>query len=137
MNIKDFLAHHTIIEIGNKLPGYICCETIVDDPIRLISTVQLSNNYISEIRWWDHVKICAGSDIGYGGPRDPHSPKEYFYAETDIVRTFTPSTNEEEYLHYMQEIKNKYPRYQLFPAFNIKEDKGTVLLSPDEDENRA
>lgn len=120
MNIEDYLIRHTIVKIGVTLPGYICCEAIVDDPIQLLAIVRENNCYISEVRWWDCAKILSGSSIGYGGPRDPRCPKYRFFAETDIAKTFTPWTQDKEYKNYLQKINNDYSNFNLLPAFDIK-----------------
>ena len=120
MSIYDYLLNHTIIRIGNCLSEYVCCETIVDNPIELIAVVKENDCYISEIRWWDRVKISLGSKIGYGGAKDPRFPDEYFFAETDICRVFDFESCDGEYYEYLEQIKQKYANYDLFPAFDIK-----------------
>lgn len=120
MRIEDYLSDHTVLRIGVSISGYICCETIVDDPIELISVVRQSNCYISEIRWWDRVEIASGSSIGYGGPRDPLSPDSHFFAETDICKVFNTLSRDEEYYEYIDQIKSTYYHLDLFPAFDIK-----------------
>ena len=123
MNLKrldDYLKEHTIVKIGSPVLNYVSCETIVDNPAELISIVLQNNCYISEIRWWDRVKITSGSIIGYGGPRDPRSPYSYFFAETDICKTFNIYAQEKEYSEYLSCIKNLYSKFDLFPAFDIK-----------------
>ena len=120
MKLMDFLGSHTIVKIGSGLPEYVCCETIVDDPIKLVSLVKENNCYISEIRWWDRAEIAIGSSIGYGGPRDPRTPNTHFFAETDICKVFTDFSQDEEYYIYLDEVKKNYSNYNLYPAFDIK-----------------
>lgn len=122
MRINDFLKNHTIVKIGRPLSGhgYICCETIVDDPKALIPIVRRNNCYISEIRWWDRVDITSISSIGYGGPRDPRSPDSHYFAETDICMTFARLLPDNEYFAYLERIKKTYSGLDLFPAFDIK-----------------
>lgn len=120
MEINDYLLKHTIVKIGNGIPGYVCCETIVDDPIELISVVMENECYISEIRWWDLVPISEGSTIGYGGARDPRAPDTMFFAETDICTEFYGTSEYEDYCSYLEQIKCNYSNHNLFPAFCIK-----------------
>ena len=120
MKLMDYLGTHMIVKIGIGLPEYVCCETIVDDPVKLISLIRENNCFISLIRWWDWVKITNGSDIGYGGPRDPRNPNTHFFSETDICRAFTEFSHDEEYYMYLDEVKKNYPNYDLYPAFDIK-----------------
>ncbi|MBR2650774.1 MAG: hypothetical protein IKD45_03865 [Clostridia bacterium] len=120
MRIEDFLNEHKIVQIGNTTDGYVCCEIIVDNPTELIYALQDSNAYISEIRWWDRVKISCGSTIGYGGPRDPRASDEYFFAETDICKTYNAPPKNTEIHEYITRIKKEYCEYNLFPSFDIK-----------------
>ena len=117
MNLKEYLDEHTIVLIGRS---YLCGEVIVDKPTELISVIEKCGYYISEIRWWDRAKIAVGSDIGYGGPRDPNDPDNYFFAETDIDRTFDTNTQSCVYRDYLSQIKNERPCYDIHPAFAIK-----------------
>ena len=121
MKLEDYLSNHTIVKIGTCLPGYVCCETIVDDPIKLISVLGENSCYIAEIRWWDRVEISTGSSIGYGGPRDSRSPNTHFFAETDISKIFNVFTRKEEYYSYLDEIKRNYSNYDLYPSFDVKQ----------------
>lgn len=123
MRIEDYLSNHTIVRIGITLPGYVCCETIVDNPIELISVIKNNDCYITEIRWWDRAEIASGSSIGYGGPRDPKSPDSHFFAETDIYKVFTPLSQDEEYYGYLDQIESTHSNLNLFPAFDIKKIK--------------
>ena len=120
MEIEKYLFNHVRVRIGIPLPGYVCCETIVDDPIEIVSVVRDNNCYISEIRWWDRVEIKSGSSIGYGGPRDPRSPKSHYFAETDICKTFDEHTLDEEYYDYLEQTKRFYSSLEIFPSFDIK-----------------
>lgn len=132
--IEDYLKSHMIVGSRNTVPGYIGCEVIVDNPAELVSLVNGSECYISEIRWWEHAEIATGSNIGYGGPRDPQNPDTHYFAETDICMTFDSFSSENTYQEYLQKINSSYPMLDLHPAFDIKKlgDKGTVLPSPDE-----
>ena len=120
MKLDDYLNNHTITRIGHSIAGYVCCEIIVDNPIDLIPIVRENNCYISEIRWWDRVKIASGSIIGYGGPRDPRNPNSYFFAETDICKTFDNFSCDKDYYVYLQQIFKEYNKFDLHPAFDIK-----------------
>lgn len=120
MNIDDYLKQHMIVKIGMTLPGYICCETIVDNPKELVPIVRKNGYFISEILWWDRVDIVSGSKIGHGGPRDPRSPNSHYFAETDIQKVFDTILEDEEYYEYFDQIKQTYPDCNLFPGFDIK-----------------
>lgn len=126
MRIEDYLTEHTIVKIGETLPGYICCENIVDTPLDLLSVVKNNNGYISEIRWWDCVEIASGSSIGYGGPRDPRNPDSHFFAETDICKVFDAFAQDEDYYKYIKQIETAYSTRNIYPAFDIKKSKKDV-----------
>lgn len=99
---------------------FICTEVIVTNPIEFVEVVLHNECYISEIRWWDRAKISFGSTIGYGGPRDPNFPNEYYFAETDICKSFSVNTTAIEYKKYLIETKSNFQKYDLFPAFDVK-----------------
>ena len=120
MCIIEYLKRYTVLSIGTCIPGYICCESIVENPKTLISLLKNSGYYISEIRWWDRVAVGSMSTIGYGGPRDPNNPNCFYYAETDIYMEFGPGTTDDSYNQYIDSIKKEYPTNQLFPAFDIR-----------------
>ena len=120
MKLQEYLVKHKIIEIGVPLPGYICTETIVDDPKEFITIVQQNNYYVSEIRWWEHVAISEKPKIGYGGSRDPRNPTQYYFAETDICICFQKPVPYQDYVSSLDQIKNMYPDLILYPAFDIK-----------------
>jgi len=120
MEIIEYLNNHTIVKIGKTLPGYVCCEVIVENPQKLISVLMENECYITEIRWWDRATIEYGSDIGYGGPKDPNCPYSHYFAETDIVKSFTSESTYEEYIDYLDQISVSYSHFSLFPAFDIK-----------------
>lgn len=119
MNVSTFLVEHAIVNIGISVPGKTpFAEVIVDSPECLISLLG-EHYYISQIMWWDRVLISKGSEIGYGGPRDPRDANNYFFAETDICSQFSCDTKPYEYVNYMDEIKSKYIQYDLYPSFDI------------------
>jgi len=122
MNLIDYIHQHTIVQIGVEYGDYLCVEVIVDNPMELIKMVELRREkyYISEILWWDNVKINEGSPIGYGGVRDPRSRDECFFAETDIVQEFNSESTFEDILSYIKKINENYHTYSLYPAFDIK-----------------
>ena len=118
MHIEEYLNMQGVVVIGK---GYMQGEVIVDNPIELINIVRQNDCYISEIRWWEYCEIIMGSKIGYGGPRDPRCPDRFFFAETDIYKTFNSNTEDSTYYDYLDQIKKAYPFYNLRPAFVIKE----------------
>ena len=120
MNIFQYLNEHTIVSIGN-LPNDKCiaAELICDDTQALVKCVVENDCYISEISWWDRASIALGSKIGYGGTPDPRDPKKYYFAETDICASFEKTTTSAEYVKYLNEVKERYIMYDLYPAFDI------------------
>lgn len=122
MKLNEYLKENTILKVGYS-SEYIVCEVIVKNPIELISIVSKEECYISEIRWWHRAKMSMGSDIGYGGPRDPDD-SDYFFAETDISKKFDSNSQAEEYYNYIEGTKVKYAQYDLLPAFDIKHKTG-------------
>ena len=119
MNILDYIKMHTVLSIGICLDGYVCCETIVDNPKELVSLLKINNCYISEIRWWDHLLTESVSTMGYGGPIDPLDQR-FYYAETDLLMKFKPETSEVNYIKYLEDMEKIYSSNNLFPAFDIK-----------------
>lgn len=129
MTVKEFLSSHAIIQTGVNLEKYLCCETIVDDPIGLVRILAQSEYYISSILWWDRVRMNEGSIIGYGGVVDRRFP-EYFFAETDICEEFAVNTTAQDYLAYLQRVKEQYSQHDLHPSFDIlaKRDRGEAQV---------
>lgn len=118
--LKTFVAKHIIVEIGIPLCGDPFGEIIVDEPYHFIRLVMHSDCYISCIRWWDRANIQLGSKIGYGGPRDPRSPKDFFFAETDIYQEFSMDTAVTKYCEYLDSVRSNFAEFDLFPAFEIQ-----------------
>ena len=120
MNILQYLKEHRIVSIGySPKDKCIASELICDDARKLIECVAQNDCYISEILWWDRASIALGSKIGYGGPCDPRDPQNFYFAETDICASFAKSTTISEYIKYLDEIKERYIMYDLYPAFDI------------------
>lgn len=119
MNLNSFFLKHSVVSVGIPIPGKIeFSDVIVDSTDGLISLLG-EHYYISQITWWDRVLISEGSKIGYGGPRDPRDPNKYFFAETDICRQFNSDTQPFEYDNYINEVRDKYTQYDLYPSFDI------------------
>ena len=119
-DLYNYLNEHTIISIGNiTSKTCVMVEVITDAPHELVDCVIKNKCYISEIRWWDRTHIALKSKIGYGGPHDPRDPQNYYFAETDLCDTFTEATTFNEYVEYLNNIKSRYPLYDLYPAFDI------------------
>ena len=78
MNFNDYLDKHTIVIIGSFIPKRMFNDIIVDNPKEFVAQAINNGWCITNISWWDHVKISTGSTIGYGGPRDPRNRKEFF-----------------------------------------------------------
>ena len=121
MNITEFLEKHTILTVGSKPnANYIASEVIVDDPYGLIAVMDFDKCYISEILWWDRVRISASSTIGYGGPCDPRAPNDYRFAETYICENFKETTTKDEYIKYLDKTFDVYKKFEIYPAFDIE-----------------
>ena len=121
MDILSFLKNHTIVSIGKPITDIcVAAEVISDDPFGLIQVALEHNCYISEIRFWDRVKMSETSSLGYGGPRDPREAGDTYFAETDICRCFSPKTTYEEYRKYLHDVQKAYPNHELYPAFDIE-----------------
>ena len=120
MELLAYLKKHIIVTVGKpSAKNCIVVEAIVDNPEQLIEKVIECNCYISEIRWWDRALISSKSKIGYGGTIDLRGEKEYYFAETDICSLFKSDTTIDEYISYINDIKNKHIEYDLYPAFDI------------------
>lgn len=109
-------AGHLIVSVGNDP----LCENIVDDPKAFVRVVRENGYYISNILWWERAQIIAGSQIGYGGPRDPKCPDTHFFSETYIQKKFDTVLRDEEYFEYFDSIKTEFPELELFAGFDIK-----------------
>ena len=120
MKLLKYFKDHAIVSIGNlSIDECVVVETIFDVPEELIEYVIKNNCYISEISWWDRASIMQKSSIGYGGTPDPRDPQNYYFAETDIRASFEKTTTFSEYIKYLNEVKEKYIMYDLYPAFDI------------------
>ena len=120
MNLIEYIKHHSIVSIGTlNTDKCVVIEMIPNNPKELIEYVIENNCYISEIRWWDRASIALGSKIGYGGPRDPRDPHNFYFAETDICASFEVTTTFSDYVKYLNDIKDQYFIYDLYPAFDI------------------
>lgn len=116
----EFIEQHKILAIGSVLPGELFAEIILDAPYEFID-VALDNNYfISKISWWERAKIRTGSMIGFGGPRDPRVPEEYFFSETGICREFGATTTTDEYYSYINNTQAEYKKLCLIPSFELQ-----------------
>lgn len=120
MDLLEYIEKHAIVS-GKSFTADKCVivEMIPDNPKDLIKYVIKNNCYVSEILWWDRASIALGSKIGYGGPRDPRDPQNYYFAETDIGASFENVTTISEYIKYLDEIKKRYITHDLYPAFDI------------------
>ena len=118
--LLDYVKQHTVTTVGNSSrENVVFVETIVEDPIELIRLVTESGCYISEILWWDRTPINEASPIGYGGPLDPRDSKNYFFAETYLQDSFDAHTTQDEYIAYLDKIKQAYPDRDLYPGFDV------------------
>lgn len=123
MGILDYVKKHKVLQIGIDLPSHICSEVIVDEPEKFIRVIVQNGGYISAISWWERVAVGMKPQIGYGGPRDPKAPDEFFFAETDLESCFSVLTSEKEYLNYLALTLQTYPDITLFPAFEVQKKK--------------
>ncbi len=120
MSLLKFLKDHTIVSVGKlTVDKCIVVEMIPDDPQKLIEFVLKNDCYILEIRWWDRASILQKSIIGYGGTPDPRDPQNYYFAETDICAYFEKTTTLSEYIKYLNDVKEQFITYDLYPAFDI------------------
>lgn len=74
---------------------------------------------ISTIIWYEHAKIHAESNFGFGGPKDPRFPQEYFFSETGLSKAFDEFTDKDEYCSYMKEVQSQHLGVPLIPSFQI------------------
>ena len=114
------IKEHAIVCIGKIEDGNNkMVEVIPQNPKNFLEEVIRTGCYISEIRWWDRTLISTGSKIGYGGPRDPRDPQNYYFAETDICASFVSTTTFSEYAEYLDRIKEQYSAFDIYPAFDV------------------
>lgn len=118
--ILDFIEQHIILDIGKALPGELFAEVILDSPYTFIDVVLNNGYYISKINWWERAKISTGSTTGFGGPRDPRAPEEYFFSEIGVSREFDVIATIDEYYRYINTVQDNYKKIPLFPSFELK-----------------
>ena len=121
MTTKEYLQKYTIKQVGT--PGSvreICVDAIVDSPEKLIEFAVAEGLFVSQILWWHRIPMGDSSPIGlFGGPLDPRD-SQYYFLETYVCDTFDEDTATEEYLTYLEKVKEKYKDYDLYPSFTIK-----------------
>lgn len=118
--ILEFIEEHRILDVGATLSGELFAEVILDLPHEFIDIVINSDYYISKISWWERAKIHTGSTLGFGGPRDPRAPEEFFFSETNICREFGITTTRDEYYSYIKSIHAEYTKISLTPSFELQ-----------------
>ena len=122
MNSIECLKQQILVSIGVVVDKKcVIVEGIAENPTIFIETVVEKGLYISAIHWWDRSLISQGSQIGYGGPRDPRDPEKYYFAEMDIFATFDKETNVLDYIEYINRIKSQYLSFDIYPAFDVYE----------------
>ena len=117
--IFEFIQTHKILEIGLPKSVDSFAELILDNPNEFVNVVSQSGYYISTIIWYEHTKIHAESNFGFGGPKDPRFPQEYFFSETGLSKSFDELTDKDEYCSYMKEVQSQHPGVPLIPSFQI------------------
>lgn len=133
MNLNRYVSENLIIKIGKCCENILFSEIIVDDPENFIAFVYENDCYISEIRWWEHVHVGAAPNIGYGGPRDPRCPNEFYFAETDIGKKFDEFVSRQAICYYIMKTKEEYRAFELYPALDVRSrrlETGDDSLSP-------
>lgn len=71
--------------------------------------------------WFDYCKIANQSEsLGAGGYIDKRD-NDYMWAETQIYEIGLDNKTLSEILQYIEDIKNTYQDYKLYPAFYIAE----------------
>lgn len=120
----DFIDKHMILKIGGQYSSDSSAELILDEPYKFVEIVLQSGYYISAINWYEYAKIHLGSKLGFGGPRDPRFPEEYFFSETSIGKTFNEATGIDEYFAYMKKMQSHDFSISLVPSFLIRKTNG-------------
>ena len=119
MNLQKYVSEHQIILIGCSSSDIIFSDLILDNPNPFFDSLQRYNVFVSEILWWERVKVGEKSILGGGGPCDPRD-SNYYFSETFMEKNFSPSTVSQTYKDYVKTVSNKYPDCDLYPSLTIK-----------------
>ncbi|MBE5933872.1 MAG: hypothetical protein E7263_10695 [Lachnospiraceae bacterium] len=99
----------------------LCNEFIFEDYNKFLEILFASNGVVSMIVWFDYCKIANQSEfLGAGGYIDKRD-NDYMWAETQIYEIGLDNKTLSEILQYIEDIKNTYQDYKLYPAFYIAE----------------
>lgn len=117
--MEQYIAEHLVIKIGRDSPGYLCTEIIVDNPEEFIERIATSQYFVSGILWWERALLDEHPKLGGGGPLDPRSPNDYWFAETFLEEQFQKDSTKQDYCDYIQRIHALYPSIDLYPGFDV------------------
>ena len=120
MKTNDSLIRYVCVRIGKTTNDFFSAEIIFKEPKKVVEILLSKGYYVSLIRWWHRAKIADGSEIGHGGPRDPSEPLKYYFAEMDLEKTFSSTTTKEQYNAYIDDVKNTYSGFDLYPSLECK-----------------
>lgn len=112
-SIDKYISEHLVQQISSV---YRYHELIMDDASDFVTIVAISDYYISEINWFEHLAVEENSELAGGGPLDKQNGGTY-YAESYLYKKFTKEDSAEDILSYIKNIGDKYLPHKLCPAF--------------------
>lgn len=121
MSFVSYLKEHTIIKgtLLQTAQGPEFAEAIFDNPEEVLKMIFDNSCSISEVLWWHRLAVDTASDIGYGGYLDPRD-NNFYFAETYICDKFDEKITFEECITYINTVKKKYSKYDIYPGFDVR-----------------
>ncbi len=115
-DLNKYIDNHRIIQISKTEYA----EILVDDPIGFVKEILSRRARISEITWWEHIRIDEqNNSLGGGGPIDTRN-KGYMWSEIYYIsKKFEKSASEETVIEYINSVKEQYNGHDIYPAFDI------------------
>ena len=114
--LEQYIENNRIIKINDELQYDI----IISDINEFIKLVKQYGYYIDRVSFWERISISMiDRSIGGGGIPD-HDDPEILWADVYYIdELFSPETETDIIVEYIQKIKKQYPNVELYPAFDI------------------
>lgn len=118
--LLEYVKNHVVLVVDGQPFNGQTFELIVDSPLEFVALLLENGYFISAINWWERARIAAGSKCGFGGPRDPKLPDEFFFSDTSIGREFCVRTTLDIYYDYLKETTEAFNNVELVPSFEVQ-----------------
>ena len=106
--IKKYIQEHKVLK-SNTL--------IFRDWEEFLHKLYLNNGRIEMIIWYEYCRINE-QQIGMGGYKDTLN-HGYMWAETHFYKTDIHDKSLNEIIEYINQMRDKYSRYNLYPEFYL------------------